>query len=156
MDIIEKYFGDGSQSSMEARVYLEEYMERVREFFIDQLTASYDARGKLTERMRSLNYDAALINKKMYRYDRRRALFVERAIYNKSYTEMAQRFGINGSRVRDIINQETSRLRRHLVRDKFAKSLTMQSVMDIFALAFSDKTDWSDWVAVRKRDFIYV
>tara|TARA_R110001632_G_scaffold203401_1_gene326675 strand:- start:292 stop:762 length:471 start_codon:yes stop_codon:yes gene_type:complete len=156
MDIIEKYFGDGSQSSMEARVYLEDYMERVRGFFIDQLVASYDARGKLIERMRSLNYDAALINKKMFRYDRRRSLFVGRAIYNKSYAEMARRFGISGERVRDIINQETSRLERHLVRDKFAKRLTTQSVMDIFALAFSDKEDWSDWVMVRKRDFIYV
>jgi len=157
MELVEKYFGDGSQSSIEARVYLEDYMERVREFFVEELVASSDARGSLMDKMRSLNYSAALIEKKMSSYERKRAMFVGRAIYGRSYTEMAQEFGVSASRVASIVTEEVTRLRACLVRGKFAKSLTDKSVFSIFAIAFSEKDEWSDWLAVRKkRDFMYV
>jgi len=161
VDIIENYFGDGSQSSMEARVYLEDYMERVREFFIIELGGTDKALDDLTYRLAlsRANFAPKVAKQRLYQYERNRAIFVEYAINGKSQASLSRKYRLSREQVRVVIFKTLSRLKRAIGRAGLAKLITKddKTMLALFRVAFSEKEDWSDWLKVREpRDFIYV
>lgn len=160
MELVEKYFGDGSQSSIEARVYLEDYMVRVREFFIEELGGTDEALDELTYRLalsRS-NFAPKVAKQRLYQYERNRAIFVDHAINGKSQAALSRKYGLSRQQVRVILSKTLRRLMRAIKREQLAKLITRDKTMlALFRVAFSDKEDWSDWLKVREpRDFMYV
>jgi len=153
MELVEKYFGDGSQSSIEARVYLEDYMERVRELFVAEIGGTDEALEEL-----SRVFPPKVATERMLQYGRNRAIFVDRVVFGKTYAALARKYNVTPERARQVVFWVIRRLKSALLRERFAKKIARyETVIAMFCLAFSDKDDWSDWLAVRKkRDFMYV
>lgn len=161
MDIIEKYFGDGSQSSMEARVYLEDYMERVREFFVIELGGTPEALDDLSYSLsisRMSNFTSRVVRQKLFLYERNRAMFVDYAINGKSYAALGRKYRLSRNQVSVVIRKTLNRLKRAVRHHGLAKFISKdETLLALFRVAFSGKDDWSDWLEVREpRDFIYV
>lgn len=157
---IEKYFNDGSLASMEARVYLERYMERLREFFIIELGGTDETLDDLTYRLAlsRINFTSKVVQQKLYLYERNRAIFVDYAINDKSFAALARKYGVSRNQSTLIVKKTLFRLKRAIKREKLARFISKnETMLALFRLAFSEKEDWSDWLKVREqRDFMYV
>lgn len=154
MELIEHLFNDGTAASLEARTYLNQYMERARDFFEEELLASERV---FKQNLIDPGCSPAGIDKSFYMYERKRAIFVERIIFGKTFREIGEQFGISVERCRGVFIKECRRLKRSFIKKGFAKSLQDKTIMMIFVTAYSDKEDWSDWLDVRKpRDFLYM
>ena len=157
---IEKYFNDGSLASMEARVYLERYMERLREFFIIELGGTDETLDELTFRLALYhrNFTSKVVQQKLYLYERNRAIFVDYAINDKSFAALARKYGVSRNQSALIVKKTLFRLKRAIKREKLARFISKnETMLALFCLAFSEKEDWSDWLKVREqRDFMYV
>lgn len=161
MDIIEKYFSDGSQSSMEARVYLEDYMERAREFFVIELGGTPEALDDLNYRLsisRMSNFTSKVVRQKLFLYERNRAIFVDHAINGKSQVALSRKYGLSREQVGVVLKKTLRRLKKAAKRERLAKLIAKdETMLALFRVAFSEKEDWSDWLKVSEpRDFIYV
>ena len=160
MEIIEKHFGDGSQSSMEARVYLEDYMVRLREFFVVELGGTDEALDDLTYRLalsRS-NFTPKVAKQRLYQYERNRAIFVDHAINGKSFVALGRKYGVSKHQSSLVVKKTLFRLKSAMRREGLARFISKNDTMlALFQVAFSDKEDWSEWLKVREpRDFLYV
>ena len=114
MELVEKYFGDGSQSSIEARVYLENYMVRVREFFIVELGGTDEALDELTYRLalsRS-NFAPKVAKQRLYQYERNRAIFVDHAINGKSFVALGRKYGVSKHQSALVVKKTLFRLKK--------------------------------------------
>ena len=103
------------------------------------------------------NFTSKVVRQKLFLYERNRAIFVDHAINGKSQVALSRKYGLSREQVRVVLKKTLRRLKKAAKRERLAKLIAKdETMLALFRIAFSEKEHWSDWLTVRKRDFIYV